>query len=109
MANGTWVVVDQRDGKIRKVTFELLSEAQKFGGEVSAVVIGKGVEGLAAELGKYGADKVIVADDAVFENYNTGAFAAQMAAMIKEYDPAGYPVRTYFTGQRPGSKDWLLN
>lgn len=88
MANGTWVVVDQRDGKIRKVTFELLSEAQKFGGEVSAVVIGKGVEGLAAELGKYGADKVIVADDAVFENYNTGAFVAQMAAMIKEYDPA---------------------
>ncbi|MGE5422955.1 MAG: electron transfer flavoprotein subunit alpha/FixB family protein [Ignavibacteriales bacterium] len=88
MANGTWVVVDQRDGKIRKVTFELLSEAQKFGGEVSAVVIGKGVAGLAAELGKYGADKVIVADDAVFENYNTGAYAAQMAAMIKEYDPA---------------------
>ncbi|MGE5406034.1 MAG: electron transfer flavoprotein subunit alpha/FixB family protein [Candidatus Saccharibacteria bacterium] len=88
MANGTWVVVDQRDGKIRKVTFELLSEAQKWGGEVSAVLIGKGVEGLAAELGKYGADKVIVADDAVFENYNTGAYVAQMAAMIKEMDPA---------------------
>lgn len=88
MAKGTWVVVDQRDGKIRKVAFELLSEAQKFGDEVSAVVIGKGVEGLAPELAKYGADKVIVADDDVFANYNTGAYVAQMAAMIKEYDPA---------------------
>ncbi len=88
MAKGTWVVVDQRDGKIRKVTFELLSEAQKYGDEVTAVVIGKGVEGLAPELGKYGADKVLVADDDIFAVYNTGAFVAQMAAMIKEYDPA---------------------
>ncbi|MGE5397793.1 MAG: electron transfer flavoprotein subunit alpha/FixB family protein [Chitinophagales bacterium] len=88
MAKGTWVVVDQRDGKIRKVTFELLSEAQKFGDEVTAVVIGKGVAGLAADLGKFGADKVLVADADVFANYNTGAYVAQMAAMIKEYDPA---------------------
>ncbi len=88
MAKGTWVVVDQRDGKIRKVTFELLGAAQGFGEEVCAVVIGSGVQGLAAELGKFGADKVLVADDAVFANYNTGAYVAQMAAMIKEYDPA---------------------
>jgi len=88
MAKGTWVVVDQRDGKIRKVTFELLSAAQSYGEEVSAVLIGSGVEGLAAELGKFGADKVLIADDAIFANYNTGAYVAQMAAMIKEFDPA---------------------
>ena len=88
MAKGTWVVVDQRDGKIRKVTFELLSAAQSYGEEVSAVLIGKGVEGLAAELGKFGADQVLIADDDIFANYNTGAYVAQMAAMIKEYDPA---------------------
>ncbi|MGI6549000.1 MAG: electron transfer flavoprotein subunit alpha/FixB family protein [Syntrophomonadales bacterium] len=88
MAKGTWVVVDQRDGKIRKVTFELLSAAQSYGEEVTAVLFGKGVEGLAAELGKFGADKVLVADDDVFAEYNTGAYVAQMAAMIKEYDPA---------------------
>ena len=88
MAKGTWVVVDQRDGNIRKVSFELLSEAQTYGEEVSAVLIGKGVEGLAAELGKFGADKVLVADDDIFAEYNTGAYTAQMAAMVKEYDPA---------------------
>lgn len=88
MAKGTWVVVDQRDNKIRKVTFELLGKAQEFGEEVCAVLIGKGVAGLAPELGKYGADKVLVADADVFANYNTGAYVAQMVAMIKEYDPA---------------------
>lgn len=88
MAKGTWVVVDQRDGKIRKVTFELLSQAHNYGEEVCAVLIGKGVDGLAAELGKFGADKVLIADDDIFANYNTGAYVAQMAAMIKEYDPA---------------------
>lgn len=84
---GTWVFVDQRDGNLRKVTFELLSEAKKFGEEVSAVLFGKGVEGLAPELAKYGADKVYVADDDIFAAYNTGAYVAQIVAMIKEYNP----------------------
>jgi electron transfer flavoprotein alpha subunit len=84
---GTWIFVDQRDGNIRKVTFELLSEAKKFGEEVSAVVFGKGVEGLASEFAKYGADKVYVADAEVFAAYNTGAYVAQMVAMIKEFSP----------------------
>lgn len=88
MAKGTWVFVDQRDGKIRKVTFELIAKAMSFGDEVTAVVMGKGVDGLAAELGKYGADKVLVVDDEKFAAYNTGAFAAQFAAMAKELQPA---------------------
>ena len=88
MAKGTWVFVDQRDGKIRKVTFELIAKAMSFGEEVTAVVLGKGVAGLAAELGKYGADKVLAVDDDRFAAYNTGAFAAQLAAMAKDLQPA---------------------
>lgn len=84
---GTWVFVEQRDGNIRKVTFEMISEAKKFGDEVSAVVFGKGVEALAPEFAKYGADKVYAVDGDIFANYNTGAFVAQMAAMIDEYKP----------------------
>ena len=44
---GTWVFVEQKDGNIRKVTYEMLSECKKGGDEVAAVVFGKGVEGLA--------------------------------------------------------------
>lgn len=96
---GTWVFVEQKDGNIRKVTFEMLSEAKKFGDEVSAVVFGKGVESLAPEFAKYGADKVYVADDAVFGEYNTGAFVAQMAAMIAEYKPNAIMFAHTFNGR----------
>jgi electron transfer flavoprotein alpha subunit len=84
---GTWVFVEQKDGNIRKVTFEMLSELKKGGDEVSAVVFGKGVEALAPTLAQYGADKVYVADDDIFAAYNTGAFVAQIVAMIKEFSP----------------------
>lgn len=87
MMAGTWVFVEQRDGNIRKVSFEMISQAKKFGDEVSAVVYGKGVEALAPEFAKYGADKVYVVDADVFASYNTGAFVAQMVAMINEYKP----------------------
>jgi electron transfer flavoprotein alpha subunit len=96
---GTWIFVEQRDGNIRKVTFEMLSEAKKFGDEVSAVVFGKGVAGLAPELAKYGADKVYVADADVFANYNTGAYVAQMAAMISEFSPNAVLFAHTFNGR----------
>lgn len=96
---GTWVFVEQRDGNIRKVSFEMISKAKSFGDEVSAVVFGKGVEGQAAEYAKYGADKVYVVEGDVFANYNTGAFVAQMAAMIKEYAPNAVLFAHTFNGR----------
>jgi electron transfer flavoprotein alpha subunit len=96
---GTWIFVEQRDGNIRKVTFEMLSEAKKFGDEVCAVVFGKGVEGLAPEFAKYGADKVYVADADVFANYNTGAYVAQMVAMINEFSPNAVLFAHTFNGR----------
>jgi len=96
---GTWIVVEQRDGNIRKVSYEMLSEAKKFGDEVVAVVFGKGVEGQAAEYAKYGADKVCVVEDDVFANYNTGAYVAQMVAMIKEFSPNAILFAHTFNGR----------
>jgi electron transfer flavoprotein alpha subunit len=90
MAKGVFIVAEQRDGALRKVSFELASTARKLadqlGEEVSAVLVGAGVEGLAAELGKYGVDKVYVADGAAFELYTTGAYAQAVAKIVKEND-----------------------
>ena len=96
---GTWVFVEQRDGNIRKVTYEMLSEAKKFGDEVSAVVFGKNVKGLAPEFAKYGADKVYAVEDDVFADYNTGAYVAQMVAMIKEFSPNAVLFAHSFNGR----------
>lgn len=92
MAKGIMVVAEQRDGAFRKVSFEIASAARKLadeaGEEVSAVVLGSGVEGIAGELGKYGVDTVYLADDPVFEKYTTEAYAAAVTKLVKEKDPA---------------------
>ncbi len=92
MAKGVWIVAEQRDGALRKVSFELASTARKLadalGDEVAAVLCGSGVEAMAAELGKYGVDKVYVADNPALEPYTTDAHAAAIAKVVKENDPA---------------------
>ena len=92
MAKGVWIVAELRDGAYRKVSFEIASAARKLadqlGEEVCAVVCGSGVEGKAAELGKYGVDKAYVADNPALEPYTTDAHAAAVAKIVKEKDPA---------------------
>lgn len=92
MAKGVMIVAEQRDGALRKISFELAATARKLadqtGDEVSAILLGAGVEGLAAELGKYGVDKVFVGDNAAMEPYVTEAHAAVVAKVVKENDPA---------------------
>ncbi len=92
MAKGVWIVAEIRDGAYRKVTFELASTARKLadqlGEEVGAIVCGAGVEGIAGELGKYGVDKVFVADNAALEPYTTDAHAAAVTKAVKENDPS---------------------
>ena len=86
------IVAEQRDGALRKISLELASTARKLadqtGDEVSAILLGSGIEGLAAELGKYGVDKVFVGDNAAMEPYITEAHAAVVAKVVKENDPA---------------------
>ncbi|HOK07563.1 MAG TPA: electron transfer flavoprotein subunit alpha/FixB family protein [Syntrophales bacterium] len=92
MAKGVWIVAEQRDGALRKVSLELASTARKLadqlGDEVSAVLLGSGVEAMAAELGKYGVDKVYLADNPAFEPYTTDAYAQAITKVVKENDPA---------------------
>ena len=86
MAKGVMIVAEQRDGALRKISFELASTARKLadqtGDEVSAVLLGSGVEAMAAELGKYGVDKVFVGDNAALEPYVTEAHAEVTAKII---------------------------
>jgi electron transfer flavoprotein alpha subunit len=92
MAKGIWVYTEQRDGEIKKVTYELLSAGRKaadaMGEELCAVLVGKGVSGLAGKLGEYGADKVLVVDADALENYTTDAYTNVLADLAKEHQPA---------------------
>jgi electron transfer flavoprotein alpha subunit len=64
------VLVDHTDGVVHKQTYELLTIAKRVG-EPSAVFIGEGGKGaaVAADVKKYGAEKVYVVDDAKIRGY----------------------------------------
>ena len=55
--------------------------------DVTAVLIGSGVKGLADQLAEYGADKVIVVDDPELKEYRTEPYAHALASVINEYKP----------------------
>jgi electron transfer flavoprotein alpha subunit len=92
MAKGIWVFAEQNGGELKKVTFELLSEGRKIadtlGSQLCAVLLGKNVSELTNKLANYGPDKIIVAEDDKLEKYNNGAYAAVLADLIKEHQPA---------------------
>ena len=92
MAQGIWIVAEQREGELRKISFELTSEARRLadqmGQSVTAILLGSNMKGKAAELGKYGADKVIVADDDRLATYTTDAYASVIAQLAQSGEPA---------------------
>lgn len=92
MAKGIWIFVEQREGNIKKVVYELLSAGRKLadqtGEDVSALLFGKGVSGLAATLGEYGADKIYLADDDMLAQYTTDAYSKVLSDLIMENRPS---------------------
>ncbi|MDQ2768592.1 MAG: electron transfer flavoprotein subunit alpha/FixB family protein [Gemmatimonadota bacterium] len=87
MAN-MFAFAESRGGVLRRVAFEAVSAARALadasgGGEVHALLAGApGVAALASELGKYGADVVIVVEHAGLANANAESLAATATARI---------------------------
>lgn len=79
---------EQRGGSFKKAAFETVSTAAKLAADLNTqavgVVVGSGIEGVAAELGKYGVSKVIVIDDPVLANYSTEAYTQALDEAIKK-------------------------
>ena len=91
MSKNVYVVAEQRDGKVMKVSYELIGKARELaddlGQEVVAVLMGSGVEAVAGDLAKAGADKVVVVDDPMLAEYVTEPYTKAVTAVIKAQDP----------------------
>jgi electron transfer flavoprotein alpha subunit len=88
---GVYVFAQQVDGEISSIAFELLGKAKDLAKDlntdVTAVLLGYNVKGLADSLAEYGADKVIVVDDKELEVYRTEPYAHGLSSVINEYKP----------------------
>jgi len=92
MSQAVLAVAEQNDGVFRKVTFEALSAGRRIadhlGGELAAVVLGHGVQAAAADLGRYGADRIRVADHPALAEYLNDAYCNVLATVIEAEKPA---------------------
>ena len=79
------------DNEISSIAFELLGKAKDLAKDLStdvtAVLIGSEVKGLADQLAEYGADKVIVVDDPELKDYRTEPYAHALSSVINKYKP----------------------
>ena len=88
---GVFVFAQQVDNEISGIAFELIGKgkdlAKDLNTEVTAVLIGSCVKGLADELAAYGADRVIVVDDPELKDYRTEPYTHALASVINQYKP----------------------
>ena len=91
MPNEIWVFAEQREGKVRKVTYELLSAGAEFskktGSRVAAILLGTGLQEAAKNLTAF-ADKIYLIDDPSLTAYTSDAYLANIAPLIKEHQPS---------------------
>ena len=108
MSNEIWVVADLKmDGSIRKVTFEILSEAKKnladkMGSTINGVLLGTDVASKAGELAKYGADKVYVVENENLKDYKSDTFTKALSELINKHEP-----KVVLTGNTAFAEDYF--
>ena len=63
----TLVFLEHHDRELQKDSLGVLGKAAELEGDVSALIAGSAVEGLAAQAGRFGAAKVFIAEDRALE------------------------------------------
>lgn len=88
---GVWVFIEQTEGHIAPVSWELMGEAQRLskdlGVELCGVLLGDGVEPVANDVFGYGASKVYLIDAPVLKFYRTQPYSAAVTELVKKYKP----------------------
>ena len=88
---GVWVFCEQREGQLMPTDFELVSEARKLaddlGTTVTGLLLGDDVQGIARELGGYGADVVKVCESPLLKDYTTDGYAKVICDAVNKYKP----------------------
>ena len=104
-----WVFCEQREGKLMPTDFELISKGRDLANELGVnlcglLLGGEGIEAAAKELGGYGADKVIVCEDAKLAVYNTDAYAKVICDVIEEMKPEAFLIGATNIGRDLGPR-----
>lgn len=86
MPNTIWVLVELEDGKPARSSLEVLGKAAQLG-RAEAIVLGSAAAEVAPTLGEYGAEKVYVHADAIYDNYLTLPAVDTVSDLLKQHSP----------------------
>jgi len=88
---GVMTFCEATEGKLASSATELLGGGKKLadalGQELSAVLVGSGISGLAREAIAFGADKVYVVDVPLLKDYQTDSYVIVMEKVVKQVMP----------------------
>ncbi|MFO7264018.1 MAG: electron transfer flavoprotein subunit alpha [Bacillaceae bacterium G1] len=89
MAKNVLVLAEAKDGNLRNVTFEALNAARQIsnGGTVVAAAFGTAAGNYADTLGHYGADKVVLVNNAKLDQYTTDGYMQALLRVIEHTNP----------------------
>ena len=103
MAGKFFLIAEHKDGKLKRVTLEILGELLKQGQDPVVVFAGgSGMDALAQEVGKKGAAHAVVIEDAKLAQYTTEGYANALYAYLSKQSPAAI-----VTGATLQAKDFL--
>jgi electron transfer flavoprotein alpha subunit len=80
------VVADIKDGVLKGSTAELLSKARSLGAKTAVVAIGNNIQSLTPDLANAGSDTQYIAEDASFELFSAGPYAACVVEAARAFD-----------------------
>lgn len=100
---GVLVVVEQRGGRAKPVSWQLLGQASRLAAKleapVMALVMGSNVSHLAQEAIYRGADRVYLCDSPELENYRTRPYSRVCLHVIRTYKPEIVLMGATYTGR----------
>jgi electron transfer flavoprotein alpha subunit len=82
------VVAEQRDGRLNRATWETIAAAQQIGGPIQVVVLGSGIDAVAAEVASAQVERVLTIDDPALAQYTADGYVAAVSAVIARAQPA---------------------
>src|SRR3989442_1146053 len=95
MSDTIWVLVELENGQPARSSLEVLGKAAQLG-RAQAIVLGSNAAQVAPTLGEYGAAKVYVHDDAVYDTYLTLPAVDTISNLLKQHQPALFMLATTY-------------
>lgn len=113
MSKDIWVYAETHDGKLCDIVPELLTKGRQLkahnGGDLVAVVLGSSDDAALRELSEYGADMVIIGENAALSSYSARTYAQAMTALAKKYEPEIFIIPATGVGREVAPLTILFN